>query len=147
MRIAYIAPYQGPGLLKSRPTLLNLGLAANVKMELVAELLQRSSQDIEILSQGEVVERQFRFYPAFHEPKPFDPTIPVFYASVLPVKLVNVLWSTFCTLRLFRRRHRLSPYDVVIIYNLKLPQVICGLYAMRRLGLPVVLEYEDDAFV
>src|SRR5262249_49025799 len=39
------------------------------------------------------------------------------------------------------------PYDVVIIYNLKLPQVICGLYAMRRLGLPVVLEYEDDAFV
>ena len=147
MRIAYIAPYQGPGLLESRPTLQNLGLAANVKIELVAELLNRSQHVIEILSQGEVVERGFRFYAAFREPKPFHPAIPVLYASALPIRFVNGLWQAFWTLRLFRRRHRLLPYDVVIIYNLKLPQVVCGLYAMRHLGLPVILEYEDDALV
>jgi glycosyltransferase involved in cell wall biosynthesis len=147
MRIAYITPYQGPGLLESRPSLLNLGLAANVKMELVSELLRGRNHEIEVLSQGEVVERRFKFYPGFGEPEPFDRSVPVFYASALPVKLINGFWSSFWTLRLFAKRHRQSPFDVVIIYNLKLPQVICGLYAMRRLGLPVVLEYEDDALV
>jgi glycosyltransferase involved in cell wall biosynthesis len=146
MRIAYIAPYQGPGLLKTRPTLLNLGLAANVKMELVAELLQRSGNCVEILSQGEVVERDLKFYPAFREAKPIGPSASVHYASALPIMFVNGLWSTFWTLHLFQRQHRRSPYDIVIIYNLKLPQVICALYAMHR-GLPVILEYEDDALV
>lgn len=147
MRIAYIAPYQGPGLLESREILSNLGLAANVKMELIAELLQKSGHSIEIISQGEIVDRRTKFYPAFSEPKPFDPGIPVSYASSLPIKRVNGVWPTLSTLRLFRRRHRQSPFDAAIVYNLKLPQVICGLYAIRRLELPVVLEYEDDALV
>ena len=146
MRIAYITPYQGPGLLESRPILINLALAANVKMELVSELLQGSGNTLEILSQGEVVDRRFKFYRAFQEPRLFDKAIPVFYASVLPFRFVNVLWSALWTLGLFARRHRQSPYEVVIIYNLKLPQLICGLYALIR-RLPVVLEYEDDALV
>jgi glycosyltransferase involved in cell wall biosynthesis len=147
MRIAYIAPYQGPGLLEKRQLLNNVGLAANVKMELIAELLQRSGHSIEVLSQGEIVDRRTKFYPAFREPKPFDPTIPVLYGSALPIKRVNGIWPTLSTLRLFRRRHQESPFDAVIVYNLKLPQVICGLYAMRRLKLPVILEYEDDSLV
>lgn len=147
MRIAYIAPYQGPGLLERRQLLSNLGLAANVKMELIAELLQESGHEVEIISQGEVVDRRAKFYPAFSEPKPFAPRVPVFYASSLPVRRINGVWPSVSTLRIFTRRHRVSPFDVAIVYNLKLPQVICGLYAMRRLKLPVVLEYEDDSLV
>jgi glycosyltransferase involved in cell wall biosynthesis len=147
MRIAYIAPYQGPGLLEKRELLNNLGLAANVKVELIAELLQRSGHSIEILSQGEIVDRRVRFYPVFSEPQPFDRQIPIFYGSALPIKRVNAVWPTLSTLRLFRRRHKRSPFDAVIIYNLKLPQMICGFYAMGRLRLPVILEYEDDSLV
>jgi glycosyltransferase involved in cell wall biosynthesis len=33
-----------------------------------------------------------------------------------------------------------------MIYNLKTPQVACADYAIRKLGIPVVLEYEDDYF-
>jgi glycosyltransferase involved in cell wall biosynthesis len=146
MRIAYIAPYQGPGLLNRRPTLLNLGLAANVKMELVAELLQSQGNSVEILSQGEVVEQRFKLYPAFREEQPVGPAAAVHYAPALPVRFVNGLSSALWTLRLFQRQQRRTPYDVVIIYNLKLAQVFCALYAMRR-GLPVILEYEDDALV
>jgi hypothetical protein len=36
---------------------------------------------------------------------------------------------------------------LVIILNFKGPQVACADYALRRLRLPVVLEYEDDRFV
>jgi hypothetical protein len=33
-----------------------------------------------------------------------------------------------------------------MIYDLKPPQLACASYAIRRLGLPVILEYEDDSF-
>jgi glycosyltransferase involved in cell wall biosynthesis len=147
MRIAYIAPYQGPGLINSRPSLGNLALAGNVKIELVAELLHESAHDIEIISQGEVVERRFKIHAGFREQNPYHSNISVYYASALPLRFVNGLWSSLRTLAVFKRRHRAAPFDLVIIYNLKLPQMICASYAMRRLGLPVVLEYEDDTFV
>src|SRR2546430_1514470 len=111
MRIAYVAPYQGPGLLKKRLLLNNVGLAANVKMELIAELLQKSGHSVEIISQGEIVDRRNKFSPAFTEPKPFHPAIPVLYGSALPIKRVNGIWPTLSTLRLFRRRHKQSPFD------------------------------------
>jgi glycosyltransferase involved in cell wall biosynthesis len=147
MRIAYIAPYQGPDLLLKRPIVRNLGLAANLKMEVIAGLLQKSGHQVEILSQGEVVERRAKFYPAFSEANRFNPSIAVHYASTFPGKFINGLWSTWETLRLFKQRHRAQPYDLVFIYNLKLPQVMCAKYAVKRLRLPVVLEYEDDTFV
>jgi Glycosyl transferases group 1/Glycosyl transferase 4-like domain len=147
MRIAYIAPYQGPALVKRRPIIKNLSLAGRVKTERIAELLQRSSHDVEILSQGEVIEHQFKVYPRFSEPAPFHANIPVYYSSAFPVRFLNGLWSSLSLLWIFKARHRIAPYDVVLIYNLKPPQVICARYAMRRLSLPVILEYEDGAFV
>jgi glycosyltransferase involved in cell wall biosynthesis len=147
MRIAYIAPYQGPELIKRRPTLINLALAGNVKIELVAELLQRSGHEVEVLSQGEVVENLLRHYPAFSEPRRFDAEIPVLYASAFPARFINGLWSSRRTLALFKERHKAARFDLVLIYNLKTPQVACARYAQDHLGLPVVVEYEDDSFV
>src|SRR5437867_584428 len=148
MRAAYIAPYQGSALLTHRPIMKNRSLAAAVKIELISEFLRQNAHEVEVFSQGEVVELQFRFYPAFLEPAPFHPDLPpVSYASALPIRRINALWSSLSTLALFRARHRAAPFDVVMIYNFKLPQILCAHWAMRRLGLPVVLEYEDDAFV
>ena len=101
MRIAYVAPYQGPALMERRPTVQNLALAGNLKIELIAELLRRHRHDVEVLSQGEVVERRFRYYPAFSETKPSGPGIPVHYASALPVRFVNGWWSSRDLLALF----------------------------------------------
>jgi glycosyltransferase involved in cell wall biosynthesis len=122
-------------------------LAANLKIELISEFLQRGMHNVEILSQGEVVEHRFKFYSAFCETSSSQTKIPVFYSSAIPIKFFNGFWSSLRTLSLFKQRHRASPYDLVIVYNLKHPQVVCGDYAINRLGLPVVLEYEDDAFV
>jgi glycosyltransferase involved in cell wall biosynthesis len=148
MRIAYIAPYQGWTLMKRRPTVRNLSLAARVKVEVIAELLQRSGHNVEILSQGEVSKgAPLKFYRAFADSEPFDPRIQVFYSSALPVRFLNGLWSGLSLLRTFQARHKISPYDAVLIYNFKVPQRMCARYAAERLGLPVVLEYEDDVFV
>ena len=147
MRIAYIAPYQGPALIQRRPIVSNLSLAARVKVEVIAQLLQENSHQIEIFSQGEVIERALKFYPAFCEPEPFHSDIPIYYASALPVRFLNAIWSSRRTVRLFKSRHRVASFDAVIIYNFKLAQINCAKCACRRMGLPVILEYEDDAFV
>ncbi|MDZ4854907.1 MAG: glycosyltransferase [Nitrospirota bacterium] len=147
MRIAYIAPYQGPSLLKARPIVRNLSLAGSVKIEFIARVLSIQKHQVDIISQGEIVELNCKWYPSFRESEPFHPDIPIYYASALPIRFLNGLWSSRRTLELFKIRHQQSPYDLVIIYNLKLPQIVCADYAIRRLGLPVVFEYEDDAFV
>src|SRR5437667_9291765 len=98
MRIAYIAPYQGSTLEKRRAIVRNLSLAARVKIGLIAELLQRSSHHVEVLSQGEVIEHKWKFYPAFREPDPFHADVPVYYSSALPVKFLNGFWSSLGTL-------------------------------------------------
>jgi glycosyltransferase involved in cell wall biosynthesis len=147
MRIAYVAPYQGPTVMARRPIIRNNSLAAKVKIELVAELLKKSGHDVEVISQGEVVENSLRFYQGFRETAPFDPDIPVEYSSTLTARFINVVWSSIATLQRLRSRHRARPFDAMLFYNFKLPQMVCANYAFRRLQIPVVLEYEDDAFV
>jgi glycosyltransferase involved in cell wall biosynthesis len=147
MRIAYIAPYQGATLIARRPIVRNHSLAAKVKIEVVAELLHRNGHEIEVISQGEVIENSATYYPGFREPALFHRDIAVQYASALPLRFINGFWSSVTTLQRLLAAHRRRPFDVVIIYNLKLPQMLCGWYAQRLLRLPVILEYEDDAFV
>jgi hypothetical protein len=125
----------------------NRSLSNKVKIELIASLLCANSHDVEVISQGEVIENKLTFYPSFFEPQRFDSRIPVYYASSLPVRRLNGYWSNFHTLQLLKARHRAAPFDLTIIFNLKGPQVTCANYAMRSLRLPVILEYEDDQFV
>jgi glycosyltransferase involved in cell wall biosynthesis len=146
MRIAYIAHYQGPTLVKNRPCLHNLSLAVKVKVELIAELLRKSSHEVEIISPGEVDRYEFRFYPFLEEKERFHPDIPVYYSSALPIRFLNGLWSGYHTADLFKARHKVSPFDLVLIHNMKPGHIACAKYARSQLGLPVVLEYEDDLF-
>ena len=146
MRIAFIAPYQGTTLCQRRPITGNFGLGATAKMRILAELLRGSSHEIEIFSQGEVIESKLTYYPPLLEATASADEIPVRYASAVPLRGLNALWSTRSLLRLFKAHHRRQPYDLVVIYNLKPPQVTCADYAIRH-GLPVVMEYEDDQFL
>jgi glycosyltransferase involved in cell wall biosynthesis len=117
-----------------------------VKVELIAELLLKNSHEVEIISQGEVDRRECRFYPSLTETDVFHPDIPVYYASALPIRFIEGFWSGNRTVQLFKARHRVSPFDLVIIHNMKSGHIACAKYATRRLGLPVILEYEDDLF-
>jgi len=147
MRIAYITPYQGPELRRRRPIVENLALAGNLKIELIAELLEQRHHQVEIFSAGEVGARRFKFYPAFDETPVSAHNVHARYSSALPVRFVSGFWSTWQLLRIIRARHREAPFDLVIIYNLQQPQAVSALYAVRRLRLPAILEYEDDALV
>jgi len=146
MRIAYIAPYQGPSVLRQRPIVRNRSLATTTKVELVTSLLRSNGHEVEVFSQGEVIENSFHFYPGFAEKELFDPSVPVSYSSSWPIKRMNEFWSCFTLKKLFSARHRASPFDLVIIWNLKRSQIVCARQALDAFGIPAILEYEDDAF-
>ena len=133
--------------MKQRPSLRNLSLSNKVKIELVSQALRARGHDLVIISPGEVDRNEFKYYAGFQEPKSFHPDIPIHYASSVPVRFLNGLWSRWRMVRLFRALHRQSPFDLMIIFNMKPGNIGCASYATRRLGLPVILEYEDDSFV
>ena len=145
MRIAYVTPYQGPTLVERRQIVANRSMSNKTKIELVAKLLRSRAHSVEVFSHGEVIENRLRFYRAFAEPELFDRDIPVNYISSLAVGRLNGLWASLQMIQLLKRRHRIAPFDAVIIFNLKRPQIACARYAVRR-GIPVIFEYEDDVF-
>jgi glycosyltransferase involved in cell wall biosynthesis len=147
MRIAYITPYQGPTVIERRPIVRNRSVSNRVKIELIAQLLQARGHEVEIISHGEVIENQLRFYAGFSEPELFDPGIPVYYLSALPIRRLNGFWAAWRARHFLKRRHQARPFDLVIVFNMKPPQISCADYAVRSLGIPVVLQYEDDVFV
>jgi Glycosyltransferase len=147
MRIAYVTPYQGPTVVKRRPIIRNRSVSNRIKIELVARLLHESGHEVEVISHGEVVENRLTFYPGFSETELFDTGIPVYYVSSLPIRRLNGLWAGQRARQFLKRRHQLRPFDLVIVFNLKPPQVSCADYAIRDLGTPVILQYEDDVFV
>jgi glycosyltransferase involved in cell wall biosynthesis len=147
MRIAYITPYQGSTLLQKRPIVLNRSVSNKIKIELIARLLYAAGHEVEIISHGEVMEHGLRFYRGFWETELFHPRIPVYYVSSLPIKRINGFWAGLQAVRVFKKQHREHPFDLVIIFNLKSPQISCATYASKDIGLPVILQYEDDVFV
>jgi len=153
MRVAYVANYQGPSLVSRRPCLHNFSLAARVKIQLLAELLVQASHDVELISQGQLEPqigwdpKRLRIYPSYEEPQPFRPEIPVRYASAISVRFLTGFWESLQTQSLLRERHLHKPFDIVLLYNLQRAQLGAARCAIHELGLPVVLQYEDDAFV
>jgi glycosyltransferase involved in cell wall biosynthesis len=129
-----------------RPIVRNRSVSNRIKIELIAGLLQADGHEVEIISHGEVIEHGLKFYPGFWETELSHPEIPVYYVSSLPIRRINGFWAGLQAVRVFKKRHRENPFDLVIIFNLKLPQIRCATYAVKH-GLPVILQYEDDVFV
>ena len=100
----------------------------------MARLLHESGHEVEVISHGEVVENRLTFYPGFSETELFDTGIPVYYVSSLPIRRLNGLWAGQRARQFLKRRHQLRPFDLVIVFNLKPPQVSCADYAIRDLG-------------
>jgi glycosyltransferase involved in cell wall biosynthesis len=122
-------------------------MSNRIKIELIASLLQSKGHELELISQGEVIEPGWKLYKAFEEPERFHDQIPVWYSSALPIRRLNGFWSNARTVHEFKSRHRAHPFDLLIIFNLTGPQVACAKYAIQHLRIPVILEYEDDRFV
>jgi glycosyltransferase involved in cell wall biosynthesis len=100
---------------------------------------------VKVLSLGAVAERSLKFYPMFRSLIPGASSVPVLYQADWDFPVVGRIWGTAGLLMSLFRENRTEPVDVVLLYNCGLPEVIAARMLAAVTGVPVVLEYEDDA--
>lgn len=144
MKIAYIAGYQGPELIKKRTVIKNRALAGTRKIGMVITALSKAGHDVTVLSHGIDANNNFRYSKSFSEE--IENNVFITYASSFGCKGLNVLFALSSLFFLFKKVHKNNKIDIVILYNLALPEVFVGIYA-NFLKIPIILEYEDSAFV
>jgi glycosyltransferase involved in cell wall biosynthesis len=147
MRIAYVCVYQGEELLRKRRIRRGRTLAGSQKSRLVAETLAAAGNDVLMVSEAIPAERTMRFYPSFSETMDGPFKIPVVYAAGLDMKLLNNIVPRISIPIILWKEHRRKRIDAVIVYDFSVFQVLYGMFARFVLGVPVFIEYEDDAMV
>lgn len=146
MNIAYIAGYQGEELIIRRQIEKNRALAGTQKIKLVSDMLRDLGHFVRIYSHGITARSNLKFDNSFSEKSNSNLGTEVIYAASLACKGLNIFISAFSLLRIFINELKENHYDIVIVYNLSLPEILISWYAWK-LNIPVILEYEDSAVV
>jgi glycosyltransferase involved in cell wall biosynthesis len=148
MHVAYIAGYQGPALLRQRTMQTNRALAGSQKIETLARLLARAGHEVTLLANGYCVERQGRRFPALIEELPAEPApITVHYPPGADAPPANAWLAIAGLRRLIAEHHARRPFDLAVVYNIATVHAPAMFQFGWRLGVPLVLEYEDNALV
>jgi hypothetical protein len=129
MRIAYIAGYQSPGFLTQRRVVANRTLAGSTKIALVAKILATGGHEVVLLSHGVTGRRGFRIHKPMEESLPQCPSVRVNYATGTDIPALNIAVARRSLLRLLWHEHTKRPFDIVVVYNLSIPEASCCLHA------------------
>ncbi len=147
MRIAYLANYQGPDLIARRGIRRNLALAGSRKIGVVASLLGELGHQVVVFSRGSSTERTGRYYRACGGvTAEGSGSTRVMYAPSWDASYPGAVAGIWFFRRAFIREFAREPFDAVLTYNISHTETTAALWAAKR-GVPVVLEYEDDALV
>jgi len=131
-------------LLGRRRLARNRALAGSQKIATVSAILAHAGCQVTVFSLGAVAERSFRFYPAFRG-LIAESSVPVLYQTDWDIPAIGRIWGALGLLYSLLKEYRRHRVDVAIVYNCGLPEAIAARVLACVAGVPVVLEYEDDA--
>jgi len=144
MKVLYITNYQGPAAVAQRGHRRNRTLGPSRKVEVFTRGLLGRGHQVEVVSAATVSECTFRWHPPFECREPGCGTAPVRYLAGLDLPRANLLVAGQLTARYLSRAER---PDVAFLYNLEWYFLAPTMAWARRSGVPVVVEYEDDALI
>ncbi len=145
MRIAYVSYFEGPYMLAQRKRQTPMFPGAHQKILTLARAMLKAGYEIEILSPGAAISGSGRWYEACSETLLFDEgSVEVRYCPQLDMRLVQRCVSLWHLPRLIITEHARKPIDRMMIYNIGEVMFYAAATA-HKLGIPVILEYEDDA--
>ena len=144
MHIAYVVHFAGPQVIEGRFGGRDPNPGATQKVKLICRALLKGGHRVTILSPN-AVSHSGKYYPAGSERLTFtEGEVGVLYAPLLDIRGLHRLPAGLWLSRLFRREHRRSRFGGVLVYNIGSTTLLAAREG-RRVGLPVILEYEDDA--
>jgi glycosyltransferase involved in cell wall biosynthesis len=144
VKILYVTNYQGPAAVAQRGHRRNRTLGPSRKVEVFTRGLVGRGHDVEVLSAATVSEGSLRWYPGFDCREPGCGAARVRYLPGLDFPRLNLLVAG----RLLKRHlEDADRPDVVFLYNLEWYFLEPTMAWAHRAGVPVVVEYEDDALL
>src|SRR5258708_27457618 len=142
MKVLYVTNYQGAAIVRQRQILCNRALGPSRKVQLIAQGLLAQGYRVHIVSAGTAAEGTFRWFHGFEAGDEECGAARVTYLPGLDVRRVNLLVAA-AALRCF---FATAPsYDVVLLYNLEWYFLKPTVDFASKRGIPLVVEYEDDA--
>lgn len=144
MKVLYVTNYQGPSVVAQRGHRRNRTLGPSRKVELFASGLVARGHEVEVLSAATVSEGTLRWHPGYAGGEPGCGGARVTYLPGLDVPRLNLLVAGRLLARWLARAPR---PDVAFLYNLEWYFLEPTMAWARRAGVPVVVEYEDDAVI
>ena len=143
MRIAYIANFQGPGLIADRRIRRNAAFAGSQKIRTIAEVLESLGHDVVIFSAGAPAERTCRYYPPRSETIPGCSRGIVEYPAAIDFPVLSDVVAAHGLRTLIKREAEKHKFDLIVVYNSWFPEVLAAKAIFRTCGIPLLLEYED----
>lgn len=139
-RVLYLCNYMTDDIQKKRNNRATFSQAANNKITGIAKALLYNDCEVVILSSGLVNNKTGRFYPEESDTAGFAEVI---YAGMRDIPIIGSFSSAIHMYRLICRICTEKKVDNIIFYNYKPEVALPALWAKKRFGIPITVEYED----
>lgn len=137
--ILYVTNYYREDVISQRHSEPYISQAGQNKGRYIMDLLKQGGNRVVVWSNAWTGSRSFRFYKGFRSGQQEE----LYYSSILGLPVLNSMSCYFSGRRFLKRYLSDHTLDAMIIYNMRLENSLLALYAKKRYGIPLILQYED----
>ncbi|MDD6157401.1 MAG: glycosyltransferase family 4 protein [Lachnospiraceae bacterium] len=138
-RILYIANYYLEDVIEQRQSNAFVSQAGQNKGQYIIDVLRMGGNEVVVWSNAWTSSRSMKVYRGFQSKE--DPN--VYYADIIGFPMLNVWACRHSAKKFLRAQMRERGLDVIVFYNMRLENAPVALYAKKKYGLPIILQYED----
>lgn len=137
--ILYVTNYYLDDVIRQRRPEKFISQAGQNKGKYIMDLLREGGNEVIVWSNAWTDARSFRFYKGFRSGEDSA----VYYSDIIGAPVLNAYSCYVCSRRFLKRFVQEKKIDAVLFYNMRLENSKLALYAKRRFGIPILLQYED----
>lgn len=137
--ILYIANYYLDDVIEQRNSAPYISQAGQNKSTYMIEMLRTGGNAVTIWSNAWTKSTGFHYYKGFQSK--LDER--VFYSDIFGAPFLNVYTCRKSCKRFIDQYEKKHHFDVIVFYNMRLEGAPVALYAKKKYGTKIVLQYED----
>ncbi len=137
--ILYIANYYLKDVIDQRNAKPFVSQAGQNKSAYIIDMLETGGNQVTVWSNAWTGSRSLRFYKGFQSKQNPD----VYYSDIFGAPFFNVYFCKRSCKKFIQKRQKEQPIDMIVFYNMRLENAPAALYAKKKYGIPIILQYED----
>ncbi len=137
--ILYIANYYLDDVIEQRNSAPYISQAGQNKSTYMIEMFRTGGNEVTVWSNAWTKSTSGKFYRGFQSK--MDPQ--VYYADILGFPFLNVWTCKRSCKKFLRTMCKTKKFDAIVFYNMRLENAPVALWAKKKYGIPIYLQYED----